>query len=114
VDTDTDFCEDSEGTANDNTDDDLFASFTLSSATVTCGDAEFTMTGSGIWRNTGTFYPEVYGTFTMTGDEALDVECNIFIDENGDVNDDSTCSNADTGDSIDTLDNEVTCEIDAG
>lgn len=113
-----DFCQDSAGTENtgDGPDDNgLFAAFTLTSeVTGTCtaaDDSEETITmesGEGIWRNTETSFPEVYGTFVIDG---TTVNCTIFLNEDQTVQDTSSCSGED-GTAL-TLDSDVECQLNA-
>jgi hypothetical protein len=109
VDADTDFCQTSAGIANDNSGGLLFATFTLSEATVTCDDESFTMTGEGLWRNRTDlgYYPQIYGSFTFTGnDAATTVNCTIALDGSENVLS-ATCDDTDTS-------SATTCSIDAG
>lgn len=115
TDADAEFCETTEGEINANADDLLFATFSVSSATVTCDDdTSATMTGAGIWRNRDDlgYYPQIYGAFTITmSDGSGDVDCSIAVDENGVVAE-ASCS--DTSGVAITLTDDITCTIDAG
>lgn len=112
-----DFCQNSEGTENTGDGPDgngLFAAFTLTSevtGTCTSGDSEETITmesGEGVWRNTETSFPEVYGTFVIDG---TTVNCSIFMNEDQTVQDTSSCSSED-GTAL-TLDSDVECQLNA-
>lgn len=115
VDADTDFCQDSSGNSNTNTNHELFASFSVSSASVTCDDGvTMTMSGSGIWRNRPDlgYYPQIYGTFTITenGTES-EANCSIALDSDENV---ASASCTDSDGTAVTIDSTVSCSIDAG
>ncbi len=113
--TSTEFCKTTEGSTNDNTDDLLFASFTVTSATVTCDDAsEATLAGSGIWRNRDDlgYYPQIYGSFTITiGGTEGQADCSIALAADGVV---ASASCSDTAGTAISLSDDITCTIDAG
>lgn len=120
VDADTDFCQDSNGSDNTDTgpgESGLFASFTLSSAEITCDDGEtLTMEGSGIWRNRSDIdiYPEIFGEFEVTDSDGTTetVNCSLALNADGDVDADlSSCTTSDESE-VD-IDSTVTCTIDA-
>jgi hypothetical protein len=105
------FCTQSDGsTANTNTDNLLFASFTLASATVTCGSDSLTMTGTGVYRNrpdlTPALYPQIYGAFVIDGET---VDCSIGLGESENVLS-SACTDS-GGTAVDVI--STTCSIDA-
>lgn len=95
-----------------------FATFDFSAsvtATCTAADSSTSTTtisaGSGIWRNTDTHMPEVYGSFTADGAE---YDCTIMIntDDAGTVDgENSNCVDADGVEAA--IDDGVTCTIDA-
>lgn len=111
----TAFCENTEGTINENPDDLLFASFTVSEATVSCDDDfEATMSGEGIWRNRDDlgFFPQIYGTFTITIEGSSGIaNCSISLNADSTVAD-ASCS--DTSGNAITLSEDISCTIDAG
>ena len=113
VDADTDFCEDSEGNANDS-DGVLYASFTVTSGVVTCDDdSTATLSGTGIFRQDGDFCPEIFGNFTMTaGGETSEANCTIRLscETDGEVLE-ATCDDGE-GNTL-TLSSDVSCSIDA-
>ena len=110
TDLDTSFCIDSAGTSNDNSSGELFASFTLSEATLTCGTDVFTMSGTGIWRNQpdSSVYPDIYGAFVFTGSggDPETVNCHIQLDGNENI----LASTCDSDEAQDAL---ASCSIDA-
>src|SRR3989338_130357 len=93
-----------------------FATFDFASAvTANCTAADLSTStttisaGSGIWRNTSTHEPEVYGSFTV---DSVEYDCTIFIlsGESGEVDgDNSNCVDAD-GVSV-TIADDSTCTI---
>lgn len=103
------FCKDADGT--DNTGTGLYGAFTLTgSATATCTDSttvEMTA-GTGVFRNTSTHFPEVYGTFTIDGSA---YDCTMLLNEDQSV-DSASCTDSE-GAAV-TLTSDVTCTIDAG
>ncbi len=109
------FCEDSEGNINTNSEDLLFASFTLSSATITCNNGvTATMSGSGISRNRDDlgFFPQIYGTFTIVTTQGTgEARCSIFLNEESAVAE-ASCTDS-VGNEV-SLTNEIPCTIDAG
>lgn len=121
VDADTDFCQDSSGSDNTDTgpgESGLFASFTLSSADISCDDGEtLTMSGTGIWRNRSDIdiYPEIFGQFEVTDSEgtAETVNCTLALDEDGDVDASLSSCTAEDDDSEIEIDSSVTCNITA-
>lgn len=115
TDTSSQFCASTDGTVNENPSDLLFATFTVSEATVTCSDGSTaTMAGSGIWRNRDDlgFFPQIYGTFTITtSDGSGEADCSIALNEDSTVNT-ASCSDS-SGNSV-SLNSDITCTIDAG
>lgn len=116
VDTDTSYCQDSSGNSNTNSSNELFASFTVSSASVTCDDGNnMTMSGTGIWRNRPSlgFYPQIYGTFTVVDADgnSEEVDCSIALSEGEEIDSSSTCT--DSSDTAIEMDTSVSCSIDA-
>lgn len=81
-----DYCTDASGTSNTGTGPDgdgLFRSFRVSIATATCAGGAthvYLREGSGIFRNTSDHFPEIYGTFTVAGQ---DLDCTIKLNEDG-------------------------------
>ncbi len=116
LDTDTDFCEDSNGA--DVTGDTLFAAFTLTSADITC-DGEtttVTMSGSGVFtEDDDGFQPHIYGEFTMTmGDDSATVNCTIGLEEGSDgAVSEASCTDSSSGETVE-MDSDASCTIDAG
>lgn len=110
-----DFCVDSDGNANTETaSNPLYAYFEFNSTiTATCTDSdeietEYEMTAAtGVHRNDedAGYYPRIYATFTIDGDE---VDCTIFLSEGEDV-DFASC--LDSGGTELDLNTDNTCEI---
>lgn len=89
LDAQLDFCQNPSGNVNDNSDNQLFATFTIPSATITCGAQVFLISGGGVWRNRPDLgiYPQVYGTFTMTvaGAEPVSADCYMGLNASDEI-----------------------------
>lgn len=111
-----DYCQDDSNNDNTGTGPDgqgLFATFVfLGDPEGTCDDdSSFTFTGgSGIARNTDTYFPEIYGRFAISG--VGNLNCTIRILQDGTVDfDNSSCTDDDDHELA--LDQGSTCSIDA-
>ncbi|MCP5464843.1 MAG: hypothetical protein H7A33_07460 [Deltaproteobacteria bacterium] len=93
-----DFCRDSDNNENTGTGPDgvgLFGTFEMEEDVIgNCEDADgnaFTIDmlagSSGIWRNTGDYQPEIYGTFVVEDESGnqTTIDCTIFLDEDENI-----------------------------
>ena len=110
-----DFCTLSDGTENTGEgpdDEGKVAAFEITdTVSGTCtgeGESESTVEmlagSSGVFRNSGGYMPEIYGTFSVAADggEAVDVDCTIYLNEDGSV-DFAECTD-ENGDEVEQTD----------
>lgn len=106
--TSADFCE-------SGTEEILFASFELSSATVTCDDGTtFEMSGEGVFTEDMGYHPKIYGTFTITEDGTeSSLDCTLGLDNEVVDASVSSCTDPSNEGAEVEIATDVICTIDA-
>jgi len=92
----SDFCNGLTGTSNPN--ETLFGSFTINNESVLCGPSsstQVTVDAAGVFRQrvVDSYYPAIYGEFTITdaGGTAKTYDCSLYLNFDESVNSGTTC-----------------------